>query len=188
MEKIYIALVDTPGFFADIIRRVIKITYCHVVLSFDADFTAAYSVGRRNPAIPLFAGFVREDTEKILRVFPKARYRVCELSCTAQQKALLQEKMEDCYRKRFQYHYCVIGLPFIWMQKPFYQKNHYTCSSFLARSMAEVGLDLFEKHFSMVTPRDFYELEQMQVIYEGYLLDYVTSRHLFSGKGALYGT
>ena len=30
MEKIYIALVDTPGFFADIIRKVTKITYCHV--------------------------------------------------------------------------------------------------------------------------------------------------------------
>ena len=38
MEKLYIALVDTPGFFANIIRHVIKISYCHVALSFDADF------------------------------------------------------------------------------------------------------------------------------------------------------
>ena len=72
MEKLYIALVDTPGFFADIIRRVIKISYCHVALSFDADFQEAYSVGRRDPAIPFFAGFIRENTPKILRVFPEA--------------------------------------------------------------------------------------------------------------------
>ena len=51
MEKLYIALVDTPGFFADIIRHIIKISYCHVALSFDADFQEAYSVGRRDPAI-----------------------------------------------------------------------------------------------------------------------------------------
>lgn len=30
MEKLYIALVDTPGIFANIIRHVIKISYCHV--------------------------------------------------------------------------------------------------------------------------------------------------------------
>ena len=54
--------------------------------------------------------------------------------------------------------------------------------------MDEVGLSLFEKHFSMVTPRDFYELEQLQVLYEGYLSDYVMSRHLFYGKGEVYGT
>lgn len=57
MEKLYIALVDTPGFFADIIRRVIKISYCHVALSFDADFQEAYSVGRRDPSHSFFRRF-----------------------------------------------------------------------------------------------------------------------------------
>lgn len=188
MEKLYIALVDTPGFFADIIRRVTKISYCHVVLSFDANFQEAYSVGRRNPAVPFFAGFIREDTPKILRVFPQAKYRVCQLSCTREQKKMLREKMEICYQERFRYHYCIIGLPFILFQKPFYQKNHYTCSSFLARAMEEVGLVLFPKHFSLVTPRDFYELKELDVLYEGYLADYVTCRNIFSGKGELYGT
>ena len=31
MEQIYLAFVDTPGFFASIIRRVIGIPYVHVV-------------------------------------------------------------------------------------------------------------------------------------------------------------
>lgn len=52
MEQIYLAFVDTPGFFASIIRRVIGIPYVHVVLSMDADLREAYSVGRRNPAVP----------------------------------------------------------------------------------------------------------------------------------------
>ena len=53
MAQIYIAFVDTPGFFAGIIRRVIEQKYIHVVLSMDPELEEAYSVGRRNPAVPL---------------------------------------------------------------------------------------------------------------------------------------
>jgi hypothetical protein len=35
--------------------------------------------------------------------------------------------------------------------------------------LEENGLKLFSKHFSLVTPKDFYELEQKEVIYEGEL-------------------
>ena len=35
-----------------------------------AELQEAYSFGRRNPRIPFFAGFEREDKEKILRAFP----------------------------------------------------------------------------------------------------------------------
>ena len=62
--QIYIAFVDTPGFFAGIIRRVIKQKYIHVVLSMDPELEEAYSVGRRNPAVPLLAGFEKEDKRK----------------------------------------------------------------------------------------------------------------------------
>lgn len=72
MAQIYIAFVDTPGFFAGMIRQVIKQKYIHVVLSMDAELEEAYSVGRRNPAVPLFAGFEKEDKRKILTVFPTA--------------------------------------------------------------------------------------------------------------------
>ena len=76
MEHIYIAFVDTPGFFAGIIRRVIRQDYIHVVISMDSQLEEAYSVGRRNPAVPLLAGFEKEDKERILKVFPTARYMV----------------------------------------------------------------------------------------------------------------
>ena len=45
MAQIYIAFVDTPGFFAGMIRQVIKQKYIHVVLSMDAELEEAYSVG-----------------------------------------------------------------------------------------------------------------------------------------------
>lgn len=124
MEKIYIALVSTPGIFASLIRKVTKSEYIHVVLSMDSGLQEAYSVGRRNPFVPLIAGFERENAYQIEQAFPTARYRVTSLECTKEQKQQIKEQLEECYRKRLHYHYCILGLPFILCNKPFYQKNH----------------------------------------------------------------
>lgn len=172
MEQIYIALVDTPGVFADIIRRVIKKEYVHVVLSLDAGLEEAYSVGRRNPFIPFFAGFEKENAAVIVRKFPQARYRILRLTCSIRQKREMTEQLQDCYQKRFSYHYCIAGLPFLLLGRPFYQKGHYTCSSFIARLLEENGIVLFRKHFSLVTPGDFYDLKEPEILYEGLLREY----------------
>lgn len=190
MEQIYIALVDTPGLFAGMIRAAIQKPYIHVVLSLDAGLHEAYSVGRRNPFIPWFAGFEREDREIICRAFPTARYRVYGIKCTAEQKEKIREQLQACYRKRFSYHYCVLGLPYILLQRPFYQKRHYTCSSFIARLLAENGLPLFEKHFSLVTPADFYDLEKDNILFEGRLRDFIQKEspggpRIWYGQGSL---
>lgn len=85
MAKIYIAFVDTPGFFASILHRALKQKYIHVVLAFDRRLEEAYSFGRRNPALPLLAGMEKENLEKIFRVFPTAEYQICEIDCAAEQ-------------------------------------------------------------------------------------------------------
>ena len=173
MAHIYIALVDTPGFFAALIRRFLKQRYIHVVLGFDAKLEDAYSVGRRNPAIPVFAGFERECKDKILEAFPTAFYRICELECTDVQKKALWEKMQEDYRKRFRIHYAVCGLPFILMNIPFYIYHQYTCSSYIASVLEENGIWYFKKHFSLVTPKDFYTGQNMRVVFEGELAQIV---------------
>lgn len=177
MEKIYLALVDTPGLFASVIRKATGSDYIHVVLSMDSGLKEAYSVGRRNPFIPLAAGFEKENIYQIEQAFPTARYRIVSLECTKEQKEQLGQQLEECYARRFHYHYCILGLPFILMGKPFYQKNHYTCSSFSAKILEENGIKLFEKHFSLVTPRDFYELPQTRVIYEGALQEFTGTKY-----------
>lgn len=182
MAHIYLAFVDTPGIFAYMIRRFLKQKYIHVVLSMDEGLEEAYSFGRRNPRIPLSAGFEKEDKRKILRAFPTADYMVCELTCSGEQKAALRKRLESDYRRRWHYHYAVIGLPFIVCGKPFYQKNHYTCSSYLARVLADNGIHISDKHFSLVTPKDFYLYPDKKVLFEGSLAELVagTEDDLFS--------
>lgn len=173
MPKIYIAFVDTPGIFASVIRHVLKQKYIHVVLSFDEKLENAYSFGRRNPFVPFFAGMERENKELIARAFPTADYMICEIPCTNDQKQWLMQQVNHDYELRWHYHYAVCSLPFIFWQKAFFQKRHYTCSSYLARLFYDAQIVDFKKHFSLVTPKDFYQWSGKSMIYEGSLTDFI---------------
>lgn len=173
MAHIYIALVDTPGLFASLIRRHLKQKYIHVVLSMDAELEEAYSVGRRNPYIPIIAGFERENKHSILGAFPTAEYMVCRLEVNETQKEQIRERLHSDYQKRFRYHYAVIGLLPLVLGKAFYQKGHFTCSSYIAMILKEVGITIADKHFSLVTPKDFYHYLDKTCIYEGTLAELV---------------
>ena len=121
--------------------------------------------------VPLIAGFEKEDKYKILRAFPDADYLVCSIECSADQKAYIERELNEAMENRFRYHYAVLGLPFILMNVPFYQKNHYTCSSYIARLLEEAGVCTWDRHFSLVTPRDFLEYEKKEKIFEGSLYE-----------------
>ena len=109
MAEIYIAFVDTPGFFAGIIRSVIRQKYIHVALSLDPYLEETYSIGRRHPSVPLIAGFEKEDKYKILRAFPDAEYMVCSVKCTPEQKKYIEQKLNEAMEQRFHYHYAILS-------------------------------------------------------------------------------
>ncbi len=189
MEHIYIALVDTPGIFAAVIRRFLRQRYIHVVIGLDAGLEEAYSFGRRNPAVPWFAGFERERKEKILRAFPTAAYRICELECSSKQKEGILRRLRQDYQKRYHYHYAVPGLPFLVLGRSFYLKNQYTCSSYIARLLEEQGIKICGKHFSLVTPKDFYQYAYKKVVYEGSLAGFIGAAPMRAAERAVaYGS
>ena len=150
MVKIYIGLVSTPGLFASIIRRTIKQDYIHVVLGLDPELNEAYSIGRRHPFVPVISGFEKEEKGKIVRKFPDAKYQIYELECTDEQREQIENRLKTDMERRFRIHYTIIGL------------------------------NLFDnKHFSLVTPKDFYEYENKKVIFEGYLRN-ITDREAYA--------
>ena len=171
MAQIYLAFVDTPGIFATLIRSFQKRKYVHVVLSLDADLEEAYSFGRRNPFIPVIAGFEREKKEQIVCAFPMAEYKICRMECSEEQKNRIREELHRDYRRRFRLHYAVAGLPFLVLGRKFYIKNQYTCSSYVAKILGKNGIVISQKHFSLVTPGDVQEYadRNLQVIFEGRL-------------------
>ena len=158
--------------------------YVHVVLGFDPELKEAYSIGRRNPAVPLFAGFERENREKILKKYPTARYQVCRVACTKVQREALQQEAKTEWERRFTHHYMVIGLLFLLAGIAFDQKNHDTCSSWLARVTQKVGLQEWQKPFPLVTPRDVYE----QLGKDSCVGTLITAPSRFGGYGTFTGT
>ena len=188
MEHIYIAMVDTPGVFAAVIRGFLRQKYIHVVIGMDAELEEAYSFGRRNPRVPLFAGFEREDKRKILRAFPTADYMVCELECSREQKERIRERLRQDYQQRFRSHYAVAGLPFLAAGRPFYLKNQYTCSSYIARVLQENQIRISGKHFSLVTPKDFYLYPDKKVVFEGSLAEFSGRKPAEKSMGTSKGT
>lgn len=174
MAEIYIAFADTPGVFAWIIHTYLKQKYIHVVISMDAELKEAYSVGRRNPFIPVLAGFEKEDRKKICRAFPEADYMICSLEVSEEQKRRICEKLHSDYKNRYKYHYALAGLAALVLEIPFYQKNHFTCSSYIAKLLEENGIRIANKHFSLVTPKDFYLYPDKRRIFEGKLNELVS--------------
>ena len=110
-----------------------------------------------------------EEKRKILRAFPGADYMICSIPCTQEQKQFIKEELHEAMKNRYRYHYTILGLPFLLFGKPFYQKNHYTCSSYAAELLEKAGVCTWNKHFSLVTPKDFYEYKGKQKIFEGSL-------------------
>lgn len=178
-EKLYIVLIGTPGIFATIIRWVTKIKYIHVVLGMDEDLKECYSFGRRNPKIPILSGFEQEKMDKVIEKFPKALCMVTEIECTAKQKEQIWGRINYYKQNAKRYHYTILGLPFMLFNKPFHQKRRYACSQFVARTLEDYGVRKFEKHFSLMTPRDFYEMPDKKILYVGTIEGYLDQRDGF---------
>ena len=175
-EKLYLVLIGTPGIFATIIRMVTRIKYIHIVLGMDEDLKYCYSFGRRNPKIPILSGFEQEKMDKVVEKFPNALCMVTEIECTREQKKQIWGRIKYYKENAKRYHYTVLGLPFILLKIPFHQKRRYACSQFVARTLEDYGVRKFDKHYSLVTPRDFYEMPDKKILYVGTVEGYLDQR------------
>ncbi len=172
-EHLYITLVATPGIFAFLIRAFMGFEFIHVVLGMDKKLKHCYSFGRRDPRIPIISGFEREEMDKVQKKFKKARIAVYEIDCTKEQKEMVWDKINYYMKNRLKYKYAIIGLPFVVLNIPFHQKRHYVCSHFVARVLEDCGIRKFDKHYSVMTPLDFYNMEDKKKIYVGSLKNFL---------------
>src|SRR5574344_1492173 len=130
-EKLYLVLIGTPGIFATIIKAVTRTKYIHIVLGMDEDLNQCYSFGRRNPKIPILSGCEQEKMDKDIEKYPRALCMVTEIECTPKQKEDIWGRIHYYEANAKRYHYTVLGLPFMLINKPFHQKRRYACSQFV---------------------------------------------------------
>lgn len=177
---VYIMLSDTGTVFTNLIKRYTKAPYNHASLSFDPELKEMYSFGRKKPTNPLHGGFVKEDI--LTGTYSKFKETTCviyKLEVTERQLQKMKRILHLFIRNDDKYLYNILGVIGVPLKAPVEFSNSYFCSQFVAEILSRSGIHLWDKLSVMVTPDDFRNCEQLQLIYEGKLFDYVpVKKHL----------
>ena len=171
--KIYLLLTDTGTVLNTAIKKYTRKPYNHISLALDHQLTQVYSFARKKVYNPFFGGFVQEDvTTQLLN---EAFCEVYSLEVTPFQYNQLQFMMSQFEQDKDQYKYNFLGLLAIVLHQDFDRDNAYFCSQFVAHVLKEADVILHDKAPHLTTPDDFRQLEQMELVYEGRVQEYLLS-------------
>lgn len=173
--KIYLLLTDTGTVLNTAIKKYTRKPYNHASLALDNQLTQVYSFARKNVYNPFFGGFVREDVTA--HVLNEAFCELYSLEVTPLQYKQLQFMMSQFEKDKDQYKYNFLGLLAIVLHRDFNRDNAYFCSQFVAHALKEADIQLHDKAPHLTTPDDFRQLEQVELIYEGTVQEYLVKEN-----------
>lgn len=171
-QAIYILLTDTGSLFTRAIKQYTHAPYNHASVAFSEDLQEMYSFGRKHPLNPVYGGFVREDVyQRYSRYFPQTTCALYKLQVDTRTAKKVKRVVEVFQTKPSRYTYNFVGLFGVVFNYPIEITASYFCSQFVAEVLKRSGVQLWDKPPALVTPEDFRKNEQLQLIYEGKLLD-----------------
>ncbi|KAB8139362.1 hypothetical protein F9U64_00780 [Gracilibacillus oryzae] len=173
MGYVYIMLSDTGTLFTTMIKKYTKAPYNHASISFDPELKELYSFGRKNPKNPLHGGFVKEDIwTGTFRRYPDTICVIYKLEVSERQKAKMRRVLNVFIKNNNKYLYNILGVLGVSVKEPIEFSNSYFCSQFVAEILNRSGIKLWDKLSVMITPDDFRSCDQLELIYEGKLLEF----------------
>lgn len=177
LPEIYIFISQTGTLFSRALKVATRHPYNHVSISLDRELNAMYSFARRNIYCPWIAGFIEENPDEgMFKIKTQTRCQVYKLPLTPQQYEQLLLALDPFLKNLEQYRYNFLGLPFIWMGIPLNRRYHFVCSEFVAHLLMQVNI-IRESHSGrMMRPYDFSMIEDVELIYEGYLREYTNDQ------------
>lgn len=180
MKKLYILTTYTGTTLSYLIRKITNVPYAHVSLGLDKELTQVYSFGRRHQSNPIFAGFVREYIDAgLYKNKVNTECRVYSIEVTEEQYEDMLFVLSKFIDNRKKYKYDALALFGLLKENPRDHEYRYVCSQFVAYVLDFVGVNIFDKHYRLITPMDFYINEHLNLEYEGLLSEYRCS---LSGK------
>jgi hypothetical protein len=169
-RKVYLILTDTGTLFTRVIKLYTKKPYNHASLSFDPHFSDLYSFGRKRPRNPFVGGFVKENIHTGLLEQAKCAIYSCTISETQFQK--MNHFIHQIEEQKDLYHYNLIGLFAIALNKNIKREKAFFCSQFVSTVLKEGQVIEFSKHPSLVTPDDLQHEPLFQLVYQGDFEEY----------------
>ncbi|WP_438348744.1 hypothetical protein ACP8HI_24655 [Paenibacillus sp. FA6] len=172
-SSIYVLLTDTGTLFGSLIKRFTAAPYNHASLALDVELNEVFSFARKQPNNPWIAGFVEEDVyEGTFSRFPNTRCALLRLQVSKQQYTDAIRIVRSFQDEQQAYRYNLVGLLGVLMDLDLNAKNAYFCSQFVAETLRNTGLSLWERPSALVTPNDFLCHPAFEILYEGPLYNY----------------
>lgn len=173
MKEIFVVETYTGTVLSRIIKKVTNVPYPHVSIALDRELTDMYSFGRIYISNPFIAGFVKEGINKgLYEKKKKSICRVIKIDVSEEKYCDLKIKIDEFYKDRKKYKYDGAALIKFVFKIPQRNSNKYVCSQFVAYVLEYINLNMFNKGFRYVTPLDFYNLKDVEVVYEGLTSEY----------------
>lgn len=180
MYKIYLVMTATGTLFSRFLNLFTKAGYNHVSLCLDDNIEVFYSFGRKVIWFPLIGGFVTEQANAgIYKAFSDTECLIYELKISDAKFKRLRAEVDKFIRDRHRYHYNLLGLLGVMLNRPLKRKNRFFCTQFVATMLKESGIHDFRKDTSLATPHDFHGIPGLTPVYEGRLSELSAARSKF---------
>lgn len=179
-RNVYIVLSQTKTYPARAIRLYTHEPYAHASIAFDEGLEEMYSFARRGRYNPFNAGFIREYIDKgVFGRFNTTTCSIYRLQITEQQYTCLRKEIDIFNQNKNDYSYNYIGLIGAAFNIPVRARQRYFCSQFVAYVLERSGINIFNKNYALVKPRDIRINPALDTIYEGRLSLYRVYRRKY---------
>ncbi|MBU5436511.1 hypothetical protein KQI42_00745 [Tissierella sp. MSJ-40] len=177
---IYILLTHSGSILSKCIKTYTREPYSHVSIALDHTLNELYSFGRIKPNNPLIGGFVKEDIIRgTYSRFPNTTCALYSLEISNLQYNKLRKEIHKFKSEKEKYGYNLIGLIGVMLDVPMEKEYNYFCSQFVATLLYNSGVYLFRKSAGLVSPKDFRQCRNLELMYEGKLMDYWKEEKLY---------
>ncbi len=168
MKTIYILLTRSTTICSKVVHMATRSEYTHSAISLDKNFDKLYTFSRRHKRLILPAGFVVESAyEGIMGDSDDMNCAVYELEISNHAYRKLERLLRHMdYHKR-KYRYSILGLIFIFFNKPYQRKGYYFCSQFVHYALTESGAIEDSRSSSLIKPMYLGELPEAREIFKG---------------------
>lgn len=171
---LYLVATQSNTFVSRMIRVYTKAPYNHISIALDEGLEKMYSFARQKPPFAFPAGFMHESMEKSLfGMLDHVPCQIYKIPVTEKQYEDVVNLIGEFEKNVSDYRFNVIGFATMILQMKLRRKRHFMCSQFVSFILTECDVLNFNKDYSIVKPDDIRLREELSLVYEGNLKQYI---------------
>jgi hypothetical protein len=159
-KKIYILLTRLPDVGSNFISFFTRFFYTHASIGLEEDKDTFYSFTMKGFRVEKITRYVKPGENSFL-------CKLYEMQVSEKTYEEIKKMINGFVSAKGLYHYAKIGVVFGIFQIPFFQKNHYFCSQFVAEVLEKTDAVRLKKKSCLYLPRDIEKLPNKKEVFKG---------------------